>query len=119
MRTISEAAEQGDNQSGLALAMFCYRIKKYIGAYMAALGGVDCIVFTGGIGENSAIVRQMSCQGLEWFGLSLDDEKNSFRQQGIMEIQAADSRVSLLVIPTDEEHEIARQTLQVINNRSL
>jgi acetate kinase len=119
MRTISEAAEQGDNQSGLALAMFCYRIKKYIGAYMAALGGVDCIVFTGGIGENSAIVRQMSCQGLEWFGLSLDDEKNSFRQQGIMEIQVADSRVSLLVIPTDEEHEIARQTLQVINNRSL
>jgi len=116
MRTISEAAEQGDRQARLALVMFCYRLKKYIGAYMAALGGVDCIVFTGGIGENSAAVRQMSCQGMERLGLSLDEEKNSVRQKNIVEIQAADSRVSLLVIPTDEEHEIARQTLRVISN---
>ncbi len=116
MRTISEAAGQGDKQSRLALAMFCYRLKKYIGAYIAALGGVDCIVFTGGIGENSAIVRQLSCQGLEWLGLSLDEDKNNIRQQEILEIQALDSRASLLVIPTDEEYEIARQTLDVINN---
>ena len=116
MRAISEAAEQGDKQSRLAMTMFCYRLKKYIGAYMAALGGVDCIVFTGGIGENSAIVRQLSCQGLEWLGLSLDEDKNNIRQQEILEIQALDSRASLLVIPTDEEYEIARQTLDVINN---
>lgn len=118
MRTINEAAGRGESRSMLALAMFCYRLNKYIGAYMAALGGVDCIVFTGGIGENSAIVRQMSCQGMEWFGVTLDDQKNTVHQQEIMEIQATDSRVSLLVIPTDEEHEIARQTLQVINNNS-
>ena len=116
MRTISEAAEQGDRQARLALAMFCYRLKKYIGAYMAALGGVDCIVFTGGIGENSAAVRRMSCQGMERLGLSLDEGKSSVRQKDILEIQAADSRVSLLVIPTDEEYEIARQTLRVISN---
>jgi len=115
MRTISEAADQGDRQARLALRMFCYRIRKYIGAYMAALGGVDCIVFTGGIGENRANVRQMSCQGMERLGLVLDEEKNSIRQQEILEIQAADSLISLLVIPTDEEYEIASQTLQVIN----
>ena len=115
MRSISEAADRGDSRARLALTMFCYRLKKYIGAYMAALGGADCIVFTGGIGENSAIVRQLSCQGLERLGLTLDQEKNSIRQKDILEIQAADSRVSLLVIPTDEEYEIASQTLQVID----
>ena len=116
MRAISAAAERGESQALLALTLFCYRLKKYIGAYMAALGGVDCIVFTGGIGENSAIVRQMSCQGMEWLGLTLDEEKNSVRQEAPREIQAADSRVTLLVIPTDEEHEIASQTRQVIND---
>ncbi len=115
MRTISEAAEQGDHQAQLALTIFCYRLKKYIGAYMAALGGVDCIVFTGGIGENSAIVRQMSCQGLERLGIRLDEGKNSIRQDDILEIQATDSSVKLLVVPTDEELEIAVLTLQVIN----
>lgn len=116
MRTITELAEQGDRQARLALTMFCYRLKKYIGAYIAALGGVDCIVFTGGIGENSAIVRQMSCQGLERLGISLDAEKNAQRQNETFEIQAIDSMVSILVVPTDEELEIATQTLQVINN---
>jgi acetate kinase len=116
MRTISKAAKKGDHQARLALTMFCYRLKKYIGAYMAALGGADCIVFTGGIGENSAIVRQMSCQHLERLGLHLDTEKNSSRQEKILEIQATHSLVTLLVIPTDEEYEIASQTLQVINS---
>ncbi len=115
MRTISQAAEQGDSQAKLALTIFSYRLKKYIGAYMAALGGVDAIVFTGGIGENSAMVRELSCQGLERLGIHLDTERNRLRQKEILEIHAADSRVSLLVIPTDEEYEIARQTLQVIN----
>ncbi len=115
MRTITELAQQGDDQARLALTMFCYRLKKYIGAYIAALGGVDCIVFTGGIGENSAIVRQMSCQGLERLGISLDTEKNGERRKEILEIQRADSLVKILVVPTDEELEIATQTLQVIN----
>lgn len=118
MRRISQAADRGDPQSLLALTMFCYRLKKYIGSYMAALGGVDCIVFTGGIGENSAIVRSMSCQGMERLGVSLDYDKNSLRQKGILEIQATDSRVSLLVVPTDEEYEIASQTLEVISKPS-
>jgi len=115
MRTISEAAERGDHQAQLALTMFCYRLKKYIGAYKAALGGVDCIVFTGGIGESSSVVRQMSCKGMEGLGLSLDEGKNSIRQKDILEIQAADSQVNILVIPTDEEYEIASQTLRVIS----
>ena len=114
MRAISEEAERGDSQAKLALMIFCYRLKKYIGAYMAALGGVDCIVFTGGIGENSAVVRQMSCQGMESLGLRLDEERNAIRQDSILEIQADDSQVSLLVIPTDEEYEIASQTSRVI-----
>ena len=119
MRTISEAAEQGDNQSRLALTLFGYRLKKYIGAYIAALGGVACVVFTGGIGENSAIVRQLSCEGLEWLGINIDVDKNNMHQQTIQEIHSTASRVSLLVIPTDEEYEIASQTLKVINNESL
>ncbi len=116
MRTITEAARQGDRQAGLALEIFCYRLKKYIGAYAAALGGLDCVVFTGGIGENSALVRNMSCQDMEWLGIILDQEKNNSRSKRIREIQAPASRVTLLVIATDEEREIARQTLQVINN---
>ena len=116
MRRISKAAENGDHQANLALTMFCYRLKKYIGAYMAALGGTDCIVFTGGIGENSATIRQQSCHGLEGLGVTLDAEKNNIRQKETMEIQASDSRVKLLVIPTDEEYEIASQTLKVIDN---
>ena len=114
MRTITEAADQGDRQAQLALAMFCYRLKKYIGAYLAALGGADCIVFTGGIGENAAVVRQRSCQGLERLGISLDQEKNNRHCSEIFAIQAEDSRVTILVVPTDEEHEIAAQTLRVI-----
>lgn len=114
MRTITEHAGQGDPPARLALAMFCYRLKKYIGAYIAAMGGVDCIVFTGGIGENSAVVRQMSCQGLERLGIILDPEKNEQRRDEIFDIQTTDSMVKILVVPTDEELEIATQTLQVL-----
>jgi len=115
MRTVTEAAQKGEPKAKLALTMFCYRLKKYIGAYMAVLGGVDSIVFTGGIGENSAIVRQKTCQDLENLGVRLDRKKNRLQPEGIFEIQTTDSRVRLLVIPTDEEHEIARQTLKMIH----
>jgi acetate kinase len=116
MRTITDLADKGDKQAKLALTMFCYRLKKYIGAYMAAMGGVDCIVFTGGIGENSAVVRQITCQGLGGLGISLDAEKNRRREKGIIEIQSEKSSTKILVVPTDEELEIATQTLKVINN---
>ncbi len=117
MRTITELARQGNHQAGLALTIFCYRLKKYIGAYVAALGGVDCVVFTGGIGENSAIVRKLSCRGLERLGIGLDGEKNKLRQDEILEIQTSESPAKILVVPTDEELEIATQTLQVIQGK--
>ncbi len=113
MRTITEAAAEGDKRAGLALDMFCYRLKKYIGSYMAVLGGADCIVFTGGIGENAAVVRRKACEGLEGLGVRVDVAKNSRRQKGIMEIHAHDSTTAILVVPTDEELEIARQTMKV------
>jgi len=117
MRTISKRAQQGDARAHLALTMFCYRLKKYIGAYMAAMGSLDCLVFTGGIGENSAVVREMTCRNMAGLGIMLDKEKNKTTGQGISKIHTAESRVHLLVVPTDEELEIATQTLQVINNR--
>ncbi len=116
MRIITELAEQGNHQARLAMSIFCYRLKKYIGAYFAALGRVDCIVFTGGIGENSAIVRKLCCRGLEQLGICLDTKKNELRQEGIMEVQDMESPVKIFVIPTDEELEIATQTLRVIQN---
>ncbi len=117
MRTITEAAEKGDDRARLALDIFCYRLKKYIGSYMAALGGVDCIVFTGGIGENSAVVRMKACSGLEAMGITIDHERNMGCRKDIMAIHSDDSSCAILVVPTDEELEIARQTVKVCGIR--
>jgi acetate kinase len=114
MREIQDRSQGGDAQAKLAIEMFCYRVRKYIGAYYAALGSVDAIVFTGGIGENSAVVRTKSCEGLSALGITVDEQKNSLDAGGIREIQAQEGRVRVLVIPTNEEHEIARQTIEVI-----
>jgi acetate kinase len=114
MREIQHCAEAGDVQAELAIQMFCYRIKKYIGSYYAVLGRVDAIIFTGGIGEHSARVRRESCENLTALGISVDDRRNEETSLGIAEIQTEDSRVKILVIPTDEEREIARQTIQTI-----
>jgi acetate kinase len=114
MREIQDRAQAGDQKAELALDMFCYRIKKYIGAYYAALGSVSAIVFTGGIGENSSVVRSRSCSGMSGLGIALDEQRNSAATGGISEIQTEDSRVKILVIPTNEELEIARQTVEVI-----
>lgn len=114
MREIQSRASAGDVQAALALEMFCYRIKKYIGAYYAALGSVDAIVFTGGIGENSAVVRSKSCEGLSRIGITLDEDKNTAVVEGIREIQADEGRIRILVIPTDEEREIAQLTVEVV-----
>jgi acetate kinase len=116
MREIIERAEQGDAQARLAIDMYCYRIKKYIGAYFAVLGHVDGLVFTGGIGENAAPIRMAVCQGMSSLGIELDPGKNSIRSQKAFEVQSETSTVKVLVVPTNEELEIAEQTMGVIRN---
>lgn len=118
MREILSQAEKGNSQAALAIEMFCYRIKKYIGAYFAVLGRVDAIVFTGGIGENSVPVRSMICSGLEHMGIIVDKEKNEVVSGDVDEIQEDLAPVKILVVKTDEEHEIARQTIIAIKGCS-
>ncbi len=107
----------GDNRARLAIAMYTYRVKKYIGAYSAVLSRVDAIVFTAGIGENSPEIRQQSCQGLSNLGILIDPQKNSSRSEGVFEIQADRSAVKVLVVPTDEEFEIAKETVERIQSQ--
>jgi len=114
LRDVEARAAQGDALAELALEIYTYRIKKYIGAYLAALGPVDALVFTAGVGENSALVRSRSCAGLAHLGIQLDEAQNQARAQGIRSIHAAESQVKILVIPTNEELEIARQTLAAL-----
>jgi acetate kinase len=113
MRDVEEAAANGNTRAVLALAIFCYRIKKYIGAYAAAMGGLDAVVFTGGIGENSANVRARVCDGLGVLGLELDAEKNE-TLKGPADISKPSSRARILLVPTNEERMIARETAQVV-----
>ena len=110
----NEAREHGDRRANLAINIFCYRIRKYIGAFLAAMGGADAIVFTGGIGENSALVRANVCEGLEWAGLILDKEKNENTAGVETRISREESRLAAYVIPTDEELLIARDTARCI-----
>jgi len=114
MREILHLADGGDSRAMLAVDIFCYRIKKYIGAYFAVLGRVDAMVFTGGIGENAASIRKRCCQGLVGLGIIMDDQKNAGSSGRLSEIQVDGSPLKILVIPTDEELEIARQTVQRI-----
>jgi acetate kinase len=114
MRDIHKAVEAGDGRAALALAVQTYRNRKYLGAYMAVLGRVDAIVFTAGIGENDAIVRADSLQGLELFGVQLDPEKNQARNREARSISSAASRVRVFVIPTNEELAIAREVAAVV-----
>ena len=116
MRQIQKKAETGDERAMLALDMFCYRVRKYIGAYSAVISRTDAIVFTGGIGENSAVVRERTCSGLDNLGISLDPKKNRTVSGRIAEIQRDGSPIKVMVITTDEELEIARQTIDTIRN---
>jgi len=109
-----ELKEHDDRRVRLAIEIFCYRVKKYIGAYLAAMGGADAIVFTGGIGENSPDIRAQICDGLEWFGLALDTSKNEQAVGREERISKDDSRLHAFVIPTDEELLIARDTVRCI-----
>jgi acetate kinase len=114
MRDITAAIEAGDANARLAYDLYAYRIKKYIGAYAAALNGLDAIIFTAGVGENDALVRKLVCQHMDYLGVQLDEAKNAQRAKGIREINAADSRVKVLVVPTNEELEIARQCVELL-----
>ncbi len=120
MRELVEAAEEGHPRALLAIQVFCYRIKKYIGSYIAALGGLDALVFTGGIGEHSAWIRSRACQGLNHMGLIVDESKNqelSVEAGGAVDVADPDSPVRLLVVPTDEEGMIARETNSVLRHQ--
>ena len=118
MREITRLAAAGDAAARLAIEMYCYRIKKYIGAYHAVLGSVDALVFTGGIGENAADIRLRSCEGLSSIGIEVDGNKNLRQSDGPREIHRDGSLVAVLVIPTDEELEIAEQTVGKIQSLS-
>ncbi|MBC8033046.1 MAG: acetate kinase [Chitinophagaceae bacterium] len=115
MRDITKSMQRGDQSARLAYDLYTYRIKKYIGAYVAALNGVDAIIFTAGVGENDAIVREMVCSNLDYLGIIPDLEKNSGKTVGIREIQSNASRVKILVIPTNEELKIAEQCFGLFN----
>ena len=116
MREIEHAAQEGNERATLALEMYSYRVKKYIGAYAAAMGGIDILVFTGGIGENASQIREDSVAGLEFLGVEMDREKNNgFRSEG--EISLPGSRVKVMVIPTNEELMIARDTETIIREK--
>lgn len=115
MRDIEAAIAQGDERARLALDMYEYRILKYIGAYTAVLGGVDVIVFTGGVGENQTGTREKICRQLAYLGVTFNEKANSVRGEEI-EISGADSKVHVVVIPTDEELMIARDTASIVEN---
>ena len=116
MRTIVKAIASGSERAKLALEMFCYRIKKYISSYFGVLNGADAIVFTAGIGENSPTVREISLKGLENLGIMLDKEANLSSMSGGKIVSSPKSKVKVLVIPTNEEMMIARETLRVLTN---
>jgi len=113
LRQITEDAENGDQQAQLALEIYTYRIKKYIGSYLAVIGKVDALIFTAGVGENSAKVREMSVSGLEHLGISLHKKRNE-SGSGARDIATKDSSIRVLVIPTDEELEIANQAYKLM-----
>tara|TARA_R110000868_G_scaffold86347_5_gene242179 strand:- start:158 stop:1342 length:1185 start_codon:yes stop_codon:yes gene_type:complete len=113
LRDIQAAADQGNEECLLALQMNAYRIKKYIGSYTAAMNGLDAIVFTAGIGENSAQLRKLVATDMEYIGIHLDDSKNNIRTNTLREINTESSKVKVLVIPTNEELEIAKQVFNL------
>lgn len=114
LRTVIENYDQGNPEARLAIAMYAYRIKKYIGAYAAALGRLDAVVFTAGVGENSSKIRELVCQNLTVLGIELDNELNLKKYGGPAKISSEKSKVKVLVVPTNEELEIALQTYETL-----
>jgi acetate kinase len=116
MREILKAADDGNQRALLALKAYCYRVRKYIGAYVASMGGLDTVIFTGGVGQGSAVVRALTLQGLECMGITLDDRRNrDARGDEISRISTDDSKVTVLVVPTDEERMMAREALRALS----
>lgn len=115
MRDVEVAAwEQGNKRANLALDMYFYRVKKYIGSYAAAMGGIDVVVFTAGVGENGPESREFICDGLEFMGIKIDKSKNDGLRSKLTDISTPDSKVKVLVVPTNEELVIARDTLKLV-----
>lgn len=114
MRELSAAIESGNKRAKLAFDIFTYRVKKYIGAYAAAMGGIDILLFTGGIGENDAQARKDICQGLEFLGIELDQELNSKIRGEEVVISLPDSKTKVVIVPTDEEFMIASDTSEIV-----
>lgn len=116
MRDVKEAITKGDTDAALAYEIYAYRIKKYIGSYVAVLNGLDALIFTAGIGENDTEMRAAACQDLSYLGIELDTAKNAVRGSGIQEVQKEGSKVKILVIPTNEELEIGQQTYSLVKD---
>jgi acetate kinase len=117
VREVLEAADSENPNAQLAIDAYCYRLRKYIGSYAAALGGLDALVFTAGVGENSAVIRALSTERLEFLGVKIDEEKNRQAVKREMDISADDARVRTLVIPTNEELVIARDTERIVKGQ--
>jgi acetate kinase len=121
MREILKASDEGHHRALLALKAYCYRVRKYIGSYVAAMGGLDAIIFTGGVGQGSVEVRALALQGLEWMGITLDRQRNHEAKgfDEVCRISSDDSKVSVLVVPTDEERMMAREALRTVSRTYL
>ena len=115
MRDIENAAKSGNERAIIAEDSYFYRVKKYIGAYAAAMGGIDVLVFTAGVGENQTSMREAACEGLEFMGVKLDKEVNARTRGEEAVISTPDSRVKVVVIPTDEELMIASDTMELVS----
>ncbi|WP_268237821.1 acetate/propionate family kinase [Paenibacillus radicis (ex Gao et al. 2016)] len=114
MREVQEAIADGDRNAKLAFDMYTYRMRKYIGAYAAAMNGIDTLIFTAGVGENSAVLRKAVCEGLTFLGLELDETRNAERSKHARYISTDSSRIKVLVVPTNEELLIARDTYRIV-----
>lgn len=117
MRDLEAAVAQGDERASMTLDVYNYRIKKYIGAYAAAMGGCDILVWTGGVGENQWETRRVVCQDMEYMGMKIDVEKNHGMRGEEMVISTPDSKVTIMVVPTDEEYMIASDTLDILQSK--
>ena len=115
LRDIEAEAAKGNENCQLALLMFAYRVKKYIGSYASVLNGLDAIVFTAGVGENSVLIRKMICENMNYLGIALDNEKNNIKAREIIDVSSIHSKVKILIIPTNEEIEIAKQSFKLIS----
>jgi acetate kinase len=114
-RDLTAAKDKGDKRAKLALDIFAYACKKYIGAYAAAMNGVDCIVLTAGVGENNMYVRELICSNMQYLGIEIDKDKNLAKNDGsIRDITGEGAKVKVLIIPTNEELVIARETVELL-----